>query len=82
MKEKDRKNVVAFASVLKKIRTDRLITQETLALKCGLDRTYISLMERGERQPTLSTILKLSKILKISGAEIVRRVEKELKKMD
>jgi len=82
MKEKDKKNIVVFARVLKKIRTDKLITQEALALKSGLDRTYISLLERGERQPTLSTILKLSKVLKVSGAEIVRRVEKELKEMD
>ncbi len=41
----------------------------------GLDRTYISLLERGMRQPTLRTILLLSGALEISPAQMIADVE-------
>jgi len=52
---------VAFGKVLREMRTEKKISQEKLAELCGLDRTYISLFERGLRQPTITTIFKISK---------------------
>jgi transcriptional regulator with XRE-family HTH domain len=52
----------------KKIREERLkmdISQEELGFRTGLDRTYISGIERGERNPSLKNIGKLSKALKL-----------------
>lgn len=41
-----------FGVVLTELRKRKKLSQEQLATDCGLDRTYISLLERGMRQPT------------------------------
>ena len=64
----------AFATVLKNIRKSAGISQEALASESGLDRTYISLLERGLRQPSLSTIFQISASLKIKPFELIRLV--------
>lgn len=69
----------AFGSILRKIRSDKELSQEQLALDAGIDRTFISLLERGERQPSLTTILRISKALNISAAELISIVENTLK---
>jgi len=61
----------AFGQVLKKLRNKKGISQEKLALNSDLDRTYISLLERGLRQPTLSTILQISFVLDISADKLI-----------
>jgi len=66
-----------FPKVLKELRTNKKISQEKLAELCNLDRTYISLLERGLRQPTLSTIFKLSHALEISPSEFIKIIENE-----
>lgn len=63
---------IAFSIILKKIRNQKKLSQEQLALESGLDRTYISLLERGMRQPSLKTIFLLSSALEIHPAELVR----------
>lgn len=65
----------SFAIVLKELRTENKISQEKLADFCNLDRTYISLLERGLRQPTLKTIFKISHALGILPSEFIRKVE-------
>ena len=52
------------------------LSQEKLALACGLDRTYISLLERGLRQPSLTTLFQIAKYLGVAPSSIVRDVEK------
>lgn len=64
-----------FGNVLKEVRTTKKISQEKLAEYCDLDRTYISLLERGLRQPTLTTIFKVSKALDITPSELIKKVE-------
>ena len=64
---------VNFGQVLRHVRTERGISQEALALECELDRTYISLLERGLRQPTLTTLVALSIALEVDAAELVRQ---------
>ncbi|MCF7997106.1 MAG: helix-turn-helix domain-containing protein [Chromatiaceae bacterium] len=61
----------AFGIVLRDLRRTRSLSQEALALECELDRTFISLMERGLRQPSLTTILQLSGPLGITPDELV-----------
>jgi transcriptional regulator with XRE-family HTH domain len=43
-----------FGQVLRELREKENISQEKLAEYCELDRTYISLLERGLRQPTIN----------------------------
>lgn len=66
----------AFGKALRQIRTQRAITQETLAFECGLDRTYVSLLELGANSPTLDTIMALCEGLDISLPSFAILVEK------
>lgn len=67
-----------FGLVLRKFRTLNELSQEKLSQECGLDRSYISLLERGLRQPSLTTILLLSKALDTTAANMVSSVEEIL----
>jgi transcriptional regulator with XRE-family HTH domain len=63
-----------FGLVLQELRKDKGFTQEELAFKSGLDRTYISLLERGLRTPTLNTLFKLSTALEIQPENFVSKI--------
>ncbi|MCM3003659.1 helix-turn-helix domain-containing protein [Priestia koreensis] len=69
----------AFGVILKKYRMKLELSQEELALRSELDRTYISLLERGKRKPTINTIFSLSKELSINPNKLIEEVEKLLK---
>ncbi|WP_184548816.1 helix-turn-helix domain-containing protein [Mucilaginibacter sp. FT3.2] len=69
---------IVLGKVLKKIREEASITQETLALKSDLDRTYISLLERGLRMPTIATLFKMAPALKKTPSEIIAIIEQEI----
>ncbi|ESQ13238.1 MAG TPA: XRE family transcriptional regulator [Chromatiaceae bacterium] len=64
----------AFGIVLRDIRQTTGLSQERLALESELDRTFISLLERGLRQPSLSTILQLAGPLGIPAGQLVAAV--------
>ena len=70
---------LAFGKVLRTMRQDAGLTQEQLGLEADLRRTYISILELGQQQPSLSTILKLAKALKCSAQLIIANVELEMK---
>jgi len=63
----------AFGEAVRGIRKQRGISQESLALMCGLDRTYISGIERGTRNPSLTNIFKIAAALDVAPAEIFAR---------
>jgi transcriptional regulator with XRE-family HTH domain len=69
-----------FGQVLKELRDENGLSQQQLAFDSELDRTYISLLERGLRLPTLGTIFKIAEVLKLSPSDMVTRVEKSLKR--
>lgn len=69
-----------FGQVLKELRDENGLSQQQLAFDSELDRTYISLLERGLRLPTLGTIFKIAEVLKISPSDMITRVEKGLKR--
>lgn len=70
--------VKQFAKVLQELRHERGLSQEELAEKCGLHDRYISFLERGLRQPTITTIFKLAKALNITPTELINRVEQQV----
>lgn len=70
----------AFGKVLRDLRVKKGLSQEKLALEANLDRTFISLLERGLRQPSFVTILEISKILGVPAAHLVELAEAEMKK--
>lgn len=55
---------------IRKLRLQQGYSQEKLAEKCGFDRTYISLIERGRRNPSFVNLMKLAKGLDISVSEL------------
>jgi len=65
----------AFGKALRQVRKSRNISQETLALEGDFDRTYISLMERGLRSPTIRTVVRLAEVLDVRPSEIVQEME-------
>lgn len=59
-----------FGQTIRAVRNRRGVSQESLALQCGLDRTYISGIERGTRNPSLTNILKIAVALDVGPAEL------------
>jgi transcriptional regulator with XRE-family HTH domain len=75
MERENEKLITAFGVILRELRVSAGFSQEELALECGLDRTYISLLERGLRQPTLSTLFKLAQALNLKPSKMIHSVE-------
>ena len=65
----DRKS---FGRRLRKLRTDKVMSQESLATKAGLHRTYIGAVERGEQSISIDNMQKLARALKIKLADLVK----------
>jgi transcriptional regulator with XRE-family HTH domain len=60
-----------FAMRLKRLRADRKISQAGLAEKSGVSREYIARLELGRQDPSLGTLQKLAKALKVSVGKLV-----------
>lgn len=69
---------IAFGAALRELREQAGMTQERLAEASKLDRTYVSLLERGLRQPTLATLVRLHAALDISLLALIRAFERQL----
>lgn len=62
------------------IRTRRMqlgLTQEKLGMRAGLDRTYVSGLERGERNPSLDSLRKVARALQWSPSELLDAAESQ-----
>jgi transcriptional regulator with XRE-family HTH domain len=69
MKASDAK--VVFGQTLRKIREKRGISQETLAAMMDMHRNSIALLERGRMNPSLETLRRLAKALKIKPGRLL-----------
>jgi len=65
----------AFGQAVRELRKRKNSSQETLAFDAGLDRTYISLLELGQKSPTLDTIMAICNALGVGLAQVASRVE-------
>ena len=61
---------IAFGKRVAELRRNAGYSQEQFAFKCELDRTYVGAIERGEKSPTLNTIVKIVNALGISKSEL------------
>jgi transcriptional regulator with XRE-family HTH domain len=71
-----------FGSTLRAIRTIRGLSQEEFAHICCLDRTYISGLELGKRNPTLRVLTSMADQLNISVSELVSGIGNKGKDID
>ena len=65
-----------FGLVIKELRLEKGFSQESLANQSDIDRTYISDIEKGERNISLKIIERLSVTLQISLSELFKKIEK------
>lgn len=67
-----------FGREVARLRKRLGISQEELAFRAEVHRTYISQLERGLKSPTLNVMLKLSHALKVPASRLVAAVETEV----
>ena len=70
----------AFGATLREIRLDKKMSQEVLAFEAELSRTYISLLELGEKSPSLRSLYKLCKVLDVLPSSLLQDVEYRLQR--
>ena len=63
--------LTAFGEALRKFRLDAGLSQEELAARAELHRTYVGDVERGERNVTIATIEKLAKALRVGMKDLI-----------
>lgn len=64
-----------FGTELRKLREKAGLSQEQLADSAGVHRTYVSLLERNKKSPTLEVLFRLCKALRVPAAKLIARVE-------
>lgn len=64
-----------FGETIKKIRLEKGLSQETLAFEADIDRTYISDIEKGERNISIQVAYKLALALLISFSDLIKKIE-------
>jgi transcriptional regulator with XRE-family HTH domain len=76
--DRERGALLAFGAAVREYRTRLGLSQEALGFRAGLDRTYVSGIERGVRNPTLRIIYRLARALESTGAELLLKAEEGL----
>lgn len=66
----------AFGQVLRKHRLSAGLSQEQLGLESGVQRNFISLIETGQNQPTITTIFKLASALDVKPSKLIAESER------
>ena len=64
---------VRFGRNVRHIRRERGLSQEALAEEAGIHRTYVSDVERGARNPTITVVQKLAIALNVAAGELLDR---------
>ena len=68
---KDQK-LLELGQKIKAIREAKALTQHELANKAGVDRNYVGMLERGERNPSYLSLLKIAKGLNVSLSKLMK----------
>lgn len=68
-----------LARVIRRHRNAAGISQEELASRSGMHRTYISFLERGERNPSVDSLLKIGRALGVPVSRLVAEAEEDVR---
>jgi len=75
---------VSFARMigkhLKAVRENKGLSQEVLAEKASVHRTYISLLERNKKSPTLDVLIRICRALEIKTSTFISKIENDTDK--
>lgn len=74
MSDESRKLIINIGITITELRNERKISQETLAERSGIHRTYLSEVEGGKRNPTIAVLNKIIVALDISMTDFFERV--------
>jgi transcriptional regulator with XRE-family HTH domain len=74
-KRRDAQLQKQFGERVRELRKRKGLSQESLALACDLDRTYIGGVERGERNISLINIHKIAEALGVDVKELFKHTE-------
>lgn len=66
---------IYFGKIVKRIREEHGLSQEVLADRADLNRSYIGEVERGTAMPSLGTVTKIAKALNLSPSALLARYE-------
>ena len=81
MKKSPNENLLkALAAEIKSLRTGLGVSQEELAHRAGLNRTFIGRLEVAQTQPSLTVLFQLASALEVGAAELVENITKRTKK--
>ena len=69
-----------LGDILREAREKAGLTQEQLAFRAGLDRTYVSQLENDKKSPTVQTLFRLCEAMKASPAGIIAHLERRLRR--
>lgn len=64
-----------FGRIVKRIREEHGLSQEVLADRADLNRSYVGEVERGTAMPSLGTVTKIAKALNLSSSLLLARYE-------
>lgn len=70
----------ALAAEIKSLRTGLGVSQEELAHRAGLNRTFVGRLEVAQTQPSLTVLFQLASALEVDAAELVANITKRAKK--
>ncbi len=62
---------IEIGQLIRKKRKEKKITQEALALQCGIDRSYIGRIERGEVNLTVEKLYEIATVLEVDMKELL-----------
>lgn len=77
MSTNDKLLVQQLGKVIRKLRKQKNLSQEEFAHQCGLHRTYVGAIERGEKAMTIVTVAKFAHALEISLSRLFLELEEE-----
>lgn len=78
MREDKSIELLAFGRALRHLRKEKKLTQEQLSDTSGIDRSYISELENGEKAASFLTIVALTRALKVSTVDLMGVYELEM----
>lgn len=66
---------VALGHAIRALRRPAGLSQDELAQRCGLHRTYVGGIERGERNPSFANLVKIARALQVRPSELLAQAE-------